>query len=94
MTRNQLPDEAMRAKNGGKVDVGQGFGLGFGVCVGQDDATQASVVGEYYWGGAASTHFWIAPRQDLIVVALEQFMPNRPKLRVAIKSLIYTAVKQ
>jgi CubicO group peptidase (beta-lactamase class C family) len=94
MTRNQLSEEAMKAKNDGKADVGQGFGLGFGVCVGKDDPKQASFVGEYYWGGAASTHFWIAPKQELIVVALEQFMPNRPKLRVAIKPLIYQAVKE
>jgi CubicO group peptidase (beta-lactamase class C family) len=94
MTKNQLPEEAMKAKNGGNADMGHGFGLGFGVCVGKDDPKQASVVGEYSWGGAASTHFWIAPKQELIVVALEQFMPNRTKLRVAIKPLIYQAVKE
>ncbi len=94
MTKNQLPEEAMKAKNGGRADVGQGFGLGFGVCVGKDDPKQARFVGEYYWGGAASTHFWIAPQQDLAVVALEQFMPNRPKLAQAIKPLIYQAVKK
>jgi CubicO group peptidase (beta-lactamase class C family) len=94
MTKNQLEEEAMKAKNGGKADVGHGFGLGFGVCVGKDDPRQASVVGEYYWAGAASTHFWIAPKQELIVVALEQFMPNRTKLLVAIKPLIYQAVKE
>jgi CubicO group peptidase (beta-lactamase class C family) len=94
MTKNQLSEEAMKAKNGGKADVGQGFGLGFGVCVGKDDPRQARFVGEYYWGGAASTHFWIAPQQDLAVVALEQFMPNRPKLAQAIKPLIYQAVKK
>jgi CubicO group peptidase (beta-lactamase class C family) len=94
MTKNQLPEEAMKAKNGGRADVGHGFGLGFGVCVGKDDPRQASVVGEYYWAGAASTHFWVAPKQELIVVALEQFMPNRTKLLVAIKPLIYAAVKE
>ena len=94
MTKNQLEEEAMKAKNGGKADVGHGFGLGFGVCVGKDDPKQASVVGEYYWAGAASTHFWIAPKQELIVVAMEQFMPNRTKLLVAIKPLIYQAVKE
>ena len=94
MTKNQLPEEAMKAKNGGRADVGHGFGLGFGVCVGKDDPKQASVVGEYYWAGAASTHFWIAPKQELIVVAMEQFMPNRTKLLVAIKPLIYQAVKE
>lgn len=93
MTKNQLPEEAMKAKNGGKADVGDGFGLGFGVRVGQDNKMTGAFVGEYNWGGAASTHFWIAPKQELIVVALEQFMPNRPKLAQAIKPLVYAAVR-
>jgi CubicO group peptidase (beta-lactamase class C family) len=91
MTRNQLSEEAMKAKNGGNAEVGDGFGLGFGVRVGKDDPTVGRAIGEYYWGGAASTHFWISPKQELIVVALEQFMPNRPKLQQAIKPLIYQA---
>jgi CubicO group peptidase (beta-lactamase class C family) len=94
MTRNQLGEAAMKAKNNGAADVGDGFGLGFGVRVGKDDAAAGAAVGEYYWGGAASTHFWISPRQELAVVALEQFMPNRPKLAQAIKPLIYRAAKE
>jgi CubicO group peptidase (beta-lactamase class C family) len=94
MTKNQLPEEAMKAKNGGNAEVGDGFGLGFGVRVGKDDPGAGRAVDEYWWGGAASTHFWISPRQDLIVVALEQFMPSRPKLQQAIKPLIYQAVKE
>src|SRR5207244_8822905 len=61
MTRNQLSEEAMKAKNGGNAEVGDGFGLGFGVRVGKDDPAAGKAVGEYYWGGAASTHFWVAP---------------------------------
>jgi CubicO group peptidase (beta-lactamase class C family) len=61
---------------------GFGFGLGFAV-----DAQ-----GEYSWGGAASTHFWIAPRPELTVVALEQYMPNRQLLKVTLKPLISQAV--
>jgi CubicO group peptidase (beta-lactamase class C family) len=94
MTKNQLPEEAMKAKNGGNAEVGDGFGLGFGVRVGKDDPGAGRAVDEYWWGGAASTHFWISPKQDLIVVALEQFMPARPKLQQAIKPLIYQAVKE
>ena len=93
MTRNQLPEEAMKAKNGGNVEAGEGFGLGFGVRVGKNDPTAGRFVGEYYWGGAASTHFWVAPKQELIVVALEQFQPSRPLLQQAIKPRIYQAVK-
>ena len=94
MTRNQLPEEAMKAKNGGNVEVGEGFGLGFGVRVGKDDPAAGRFVGEYYWGGAASTHFWIAPKQELIVVALEQFQPSRGLLQQAVKPLIYQAAKE
>jgi CubicO group peptidase (beta-lactamase class C family) len=61
--------------------------------VGQDDSVAGRFVDEYAWGGAASTHFWIAPKQELVVVALEQFMPNRPMLKDAIKPLFYQAVK-
>ena len=93
MIRNQLEEEAMKAKNGGKADVGEGFGLGFGVQVGKDNPGTGRKVDEYWWGGAASTHFWISPKQDLVVVALEQFMPSRPKLAQAIKPLINQAVK-
>jgi CubicO group peptidase (beta-lactamase class C family) len=93
VSRNQLSEQAMKAKNGGRADVGDGFGLGFGVRVGKDDPVVGRAVGEYYWGGAASTHFWISPKQDLAVVALEQFMPNRPKLAQAIKPLIYQAAR-
>jgi CubicO group peptidase (beta-lactamase class C family) len=94
MTRNQLSEEAMKAKNGGNAEVGEGFGLGFGVRVGKDAPAAGRAVGEYYWGGAASTHFWISPRQELAVVALEQFMPNRGLLQQAVKPLIYQAAKK
>ena len=94
MTKNQLPEGAMKTRNNGKSDVGDGFGLGFNIRVGQDDPVAGRFVDEYAWGGAASTHFWIAPKQELVVVALEQFMPNRPLLKEAIKPLIYQAVKQ
>jgi CubicO group peptidase (beta-lactamase class C family) len=92
MTQNQLPEEAMKAKNGGSTEVGDGFGLGFGVRVGKDNPASGSAVGEYYWGGAASTHFWISPRHELVVVALEQYMPSNPRLQQVVKRRIYMAI--
>ena len=49
-------------------------------------------VGEYGWGGAASTHFWISPKDDLVVVALSQFMPFSRRLQNAVKPLVYDAI--
>jgi len=94
MTRNQLSEEAMKAKNGGNAEVGEGFGLGFGVRVGKDAPAAGRAVGEYYWGGAASTHFWVSPRQELAVVALEQLQPYRVLLYEAVKPMIYKAAKK
>ncbi len=80
MTRNQLP-ESVRWN-------GQGFGLGFSVQIteGQHGA------GEYGWGGAASTHFWIHPRHELIVIALSQLRPYSSQLQHAVRALVYESI--
>jgi CubicO group peptidase (beta-lactamase class C family) len=92
MTQNQLPAEAMPLNMLGMKLPGMGFGLGFGVRVSGDKDNPAEVVGEYYWGGAASTHFWISPRHDLIVIALEQYMPFNQRLAQTLKPIVYQAV--
>ena len=76
MTKNQLPEEAMKTRNNGMTDVGDGFGLGFNVRVGEDDPVAGRFVDEFAWGGAASTHFWIAPKQELVVVASSNSCPT------------------
>ena len=70
--------------------LGIGFGLGFSVQL--KDWGPKGHVGEYGWGGAASTHFWISPKDDLVVVALSQFMPFSARLQNAVKPLVYEAI--
>ena len=48
--------------------------------------------GEYGWGGMASTHFWISPKDELIVIALSQRMPFSAQLENTVKPLIYDAI--
>jgi len=91
MTQNQLPDEATPIRMGALKMDGVGFGLGFSVRVA---AAGSGVVGEYGWGGAASTHFWISPAHDLIVVALEQYMPFTPRLADVVRPIVYEAVEK
>lgn len=92
MVRNQLPDELMPIAFGAQKRHGVGFGLGFSVRVGGSDWDPAAPVGEYGWGGAASTHFWISPKDDLIVVALQQYMPFSFLIESEVKPLVYDAV--
>jgi len=81
MTSNQLPDGVSRGNDGG-------FGLGFSVRI--EDGRFPK--GEYGWGGMASTHFWIFPKDELIVVALSQRMPFSSQLENAVKSIIYDSI--
>ncbi|MCY4127987.1 MAG: serine hydrolase [Gammaproteobacteria bacterium] len=80
MRRNHL-DEAIDAEARTGQDPGAmlgpaarsfGFGLGFGVNTGESTAQRSK--GEYNWGGAAGTVFWIDPVEDLIVVGMIQRM--------------------
>ncbi|NQT41589.1 MAG: hypothetical protein HQ581_29135 [Planctomycetes bacterium] len=67
------------------------FGLGFSVVVRKSPWDPAAVVGEYGWGGAASTHFWISPKHDMFVVALQQYMPFNSTIENKVKPLVYEA---
>jgi CubicO group peptidase (beta-lactamase class C family) len=93
MTTNQLPAEAMPINLGGNKQAGVGFGLGFSVRE-KGNVVLGAQDGEYGWGGAASTHFWISPKQELIVVALQQYMPFSLKLELALKPVINAAIEK
>jgi CubicO group peptidase (beta-lactamase class C family) len=71
---------------------GAGFGLGFAMTLDHIPAGSISA-GEYYWGGAASTLFWVDPREDLCVVFMTQCMPMGVfNFRGQLKNLIYSAI--
>jgi CubicO group peptidase (beta-lactamase class C family) len=71
---------------------GVGFGLGFASTMGEVE-TGGLGAGDYYWGGAASTIFWVDPREDLSVVFMTQLMPSGTfNFRGQLKSLIYSAI--
>ena len=93
MTRDQLPEIAFPISLGGERP-GVGFGLGFSVAVKKPTPSSPLRIGEYGWGGAASTHFWISPKDELAVVVLSQRMPFTSQLEEAIKPLIYDAIKK
>lgn len=66
---------------------GFGFGLGFGVVTDTPANGIIGSAGQYYWGGAAGTVFWIDPVENVVVVSMMQLMGGwpsyRPDLRVA-----------
>ena len=95
MTSNQLSREVGWIKFGSEVRTGVGFGFGFCVREEMSDWDSQGHVGEYGWGGAASTHYWVSPvDDDLIVVTLEQVMPYSFMTEFKLKGLIYDAIEK
>jgi CubicO group peptidase (beta-lactamase class C family) len=71
---------------------GVGFGLGFASTLDQV-RTQSLGLGDFYWGGAASTIFWVDPVEDLCVVFLTQLLPSSTfNFRGQLKSIVYGAI--
>jgi CubicO group peptidase (beta-lactamase class C family) len=71
---------------------GVGFGLGFATTLDTAKTMLPGSVGDYFWGGAASTYFWIDPKEELIVVFMTQLMPSRAyPIRRELRTLVYAA---
>jgi len=73
--------------------AGTGFGLGFSVLLDPAAAHSLATPGEFGWGGAASTAFWVDPIEDLTVIFLTQLMPSSSyPIRTELRSLVYQAL--
>jgi CubicO group peptidase (beta-lactamase class C family) len=92
MLRNHVPPKAMPIAFGEQERHGVGFGLGFSIRTARSDWDSAGRLGEYGWGGAASTHYWTSPKDKLVVVTMEQTMPYDFLLEFALKGVIYDAI--
>jgi len=100
MTTNHLPGnkelvEVSRSMFSEAVFEGLGFGLGFAMTVDQARTRTAGSLGEYFWGGMASTAFWVDPVEDLTVVFMTQLMPSSSyPIRRELRTLVYAAVME
>jgi CubicO group peptidase (beta-lactamase class C family) len=72
---------------------GVGFGLGVSVTLDPVKAKVPGSFGDFGWGGAASTAFWIDPVEDLSVVFLTQLLPSSTHpLRSQLKQMVHQAI--
>ena len=63
-------------REGALLPIGYGFGLTFAVNRGPGKNGNIGSEGEYYWGGAAGTRFWIDPKEQMIGVFMIQILPH------------------
>lgn len=98
MTENHLPGGADLTAFGRPLFAetafdGVGFGLGFSVVIDPVATKTLCSPGEFAWGGAASTAFWVDPVEDLTAVLFTQLLPSSTHpLRTELKQLVYQAL--
>jgi CubicO group peptidase (beta-lactamase class C family) len=72
---------------------GVGFGLGFAVTMNPSQTLIAGSPGEYAWGGAATTSFFIDPAEELITIFMTQVLPSSAyPIRREIRTMVYAAI--
>jgi CubicO group peptidase (beta-lactamase class C family) len=72
---------------------GIGFGIGFSVTMNPALTLIAGSAGEYSWGGAATTSFWIDPAEELIAIFMTQVLPsNAYPIRRELRTMVYAAI--
>ena len=73
----------------------EGMGFGLTMAVGQGPAATQVIgsAGEFMWGGAASTAFWVDPVEDLAVVFMTQLLPSGTfNFRGQLRTIVYPAI--
>jgi CubicO group peptidase (beta-lactamase class C family) len=75
-------------------EYGQGYGLGVGVRKEAGRSPVPGSIGDFYWGGAYGTYFWIDPQEQLITIFMlqETDMKKRARYRPLMRNLVYPAL--
>lgn len=100
MTTNHIPGgrtlpEVSRSLFSEASYNGIGFGLGFAVTMRPAETLIAGSPGEYNWGGAATTSFWIDPAEELITIFMTQVLPSSAyPIRRELRSMVYAAINE
>ncbi|WP_236793570.1 serine hydrolase [Amycolatopsis sp. GM8] len=98
MASNHLPGDADLEEFGrplfpGMPFHGTGFGLGFAVLRDPVKAKTLANAGEYSWGGAASTAFWVDPVAEVTAMFFTQLLPSSTHpIRQDMRQLVYQAL--
>jgi CubicO group peptidase (beta-lactamase class C family) len=100
MASNHLPGdkdltELSRSLFSESTNAGVGFGLGFAVVFDPPKTLIPCSNGEFYWGGAASTAFWVDPVEKVTAVFMTQLLPSSTyPIRRELRTLVYSALTE
>lgn len=84
-----------RAPGMGTIPPGIGFGLTFAVTQDPGRTGQLASAGEYFWSGAAGTHFWIDPKEKLVTIFMVNIFPHYSSVDLGsqFKLLVYQSIE-
>lgn len=100
MTANHLPGgqdmhSLSRSMFSESAYAGVGFGLGFAVTLDPARTLLPGSRGDFFWGGMASTYFWIDPLEDMAVIFMTQLIPSSAyQIRRELRTLVYSALTE
>ena len=92
MHSNCLPASLMPIEIGGLPLMGYGFGLGSRVLMDVAQSGAPGSVGEFGWSGAAKTHFWVDPKEQVVGLFMTQSMISFDLPELVLRALAYQAI--
>ena len=96
MTRNHVANELLPLGfNGVAAEAHSGYGFGLGYCINIDPENTAAAgsLGDFAWGGMADTYCWVDPREQLVGILLQQYLPSlHHPGRLDFRNAVYAAL--
>ncbi|MBV8441760.1 MAG: beta-lactamase family protein [Hyphomicrobiales bacterium] len=93
MHANHIPAALLPLDIGGLPLPGYGFGLGSRVALDVAQTGAPGSVGEFGWSGAAKTHYWVDPQEELVGLFMTQSMMSFDLPELELRALAYQAIE-
>jgi CubicO group peptidase (beta-lactamase class C family) len=93
MHSNHVPASLLPLEVGGLPLPGYGFGLGSRVLLDVAQSGAPGSVGEFGWSGAAKTHYWVDPKEELVGLFMTQSMMSFDLPEFDLRALAYQAIE-
>ncbi len=93
MHANHIPAALLPLEIAGLPLPGYGFGLGSRVALDVAQTGAPGSVGEFGWSGAAKTHYWVDPQEELVGLFMTQSMMSFDLPELDLRALAYQAIE-
>lgn len=93
MHANRIPAALLPLEIGGLPLMGYGFGLGSRVLLDVAASAAPGSAGEFGWAGAAKTHFWVDPKEEVVAVFMTQSLMSFDVPEIAMRAVVYQALE-